>query len=243
VAFLAAIIILWETVFRLGIWPDFMFPGPLQVVQTLIRGFSEGNYVPALLNSLRRLFIGYFFAVVLGMIIGVLMGRFKSLEETLGTVILPLQSVPSVVWLPLALLWFSMGESAMIFVVVIGGLWNMIMSTTAGIKGVDPVLIQCGRNLGFGGGKIFTKVILPAAIPSMITGMRLAWAFCWRALMAAEIIGTGQGLGQVLMWGRDMGNMSTVMAVMFIIAATGMISDGFVFKRLEDKVYRQWGLM
>ena len=220
-----------------------MFPGPMQVVQALIRGFTEGNYVPALLNSLRRLFIGYFIAVMLGMIIGVLMGRFKTLDEILGVIILPMQSVPSVVWLPLALLWFSMGEAAMIFVVVIGGLWNMIMSTTAGIKGVDPVLIQCGRNLGFGGGKIFTKVILPASVPSMITGMRLAWAFCWRALMAAEIIGTGQGLGQVLMWGRDMGNMSTVMAVMVIIAATGMISDGFVFKRLENKVYRQWGLL
>jgi len=238
-----ALLLLWQGLYFIRIWPEFMFPSPFMVFNTLANGFGQGNYTMAMLNSFRRLLIGFGIAITLGVFIGVLMGRFKSIDETFGGLILSLQSVPSVVWLPLALLWFSMGESAMIFVVVIGGLWNMIMSTTAGIKGVDPLLIQSGINLGYTGFSLFRKVILPAAVPHIITGVRMAWAFCWRALMAAEIIGTGQGLGQVLMWGRDMGNMSTVLAVMFIIAGTGIISDGIVFKKIEKEVYRRWGLL
>ena len=219
-----------------------MFPSPYGVGETLVRGFTTGNYTIALMSSLRRLLIGYVISVSLGIFLGIITISNKTINETFGTLILSLQSVPSVVWLPLAMLWFKMGESSIIFVVVIGGLWNMIMSTSTGIQNVDPLLIRCGRNLGYKGYKMFTKIILPASIPHIITGMRMAWAFCWRALMAAEIIGTGNGLGQILMWGRDMGNMETVVAIMFIIAITGLITDNLIFKKIELKVFERWGL-
>jgi len=126
---------------------------------------------------------------------------------------------------------------------VIGGIWNMIINTTAGIRNVDPVLIKCGKNLGYTGIRMFTRIVLPASIPQVITGMRLAWAFCWRALMAAEILGTGKGLGQILMWGRDMGNMETVLSIMVLIALTGIITDNLVFRKAEIKVFTRWGRM
>lgn len=219
-----------------------MFPSPFTVINTLVTGFTKGNYSVALLYSFKRLIIGYIIAVILGIILGVVIISNKTIDETFGVFILSLQSVPSVVWLPLALLWFKMGETSIIFVVVIGGLWNMIMSTASGIRSVDPILIRCGKNLGYKGIKLFTKIILPASIPHIITGMRMAWAFCWRALMAAEIIGTGHGLGQILMWGRDMGNMSTVLAIMIIIAVTGFITDSLIFRKIELKIFRRWGL-
>lgn len=219
-----------------------MFPSPFTVLKTLISGFTSGNYLIALLSSLRRLLIGYTVAVTLGVTLGVITVSNKTINETFGALILALQSVPSVVWLPLALLWFRMGDASIIFVVVIGGLWNMIMNTVSGIKSVDPMLIKSGKNLGYKGLKLFTKIILPASVPSVITGMRIAWAFCWRALMTAEVIGTGHGLGQVLMWGRDMGSMSTVLAVMIIIAITGLITDNLIFKRIELGIFRRWGL-
>lgn len=219
-----------------------MFPSPFAVIDTLISGFTTGNYFVALISSFKRLIIGYTIAVTLGIILGVITISNETINQTFGAFILALQSVPSVVWLPLALLWFKMGDTSIIFVVVIGGLWNMIMTTASGIKNVDPILIKSGRNLGYKGVKLFTKIILPASIPSIITGMRIAWAFCWRALMTAEIIGTGHGLGQILMWGRDMGNMSTVLAVMIIIALTGLITDSLIFKRVELKIFRRWGL-
>lgn len=230
-------------VYRIGIWPRYMFPSPMGVYETLFRGFTTGNYLVALTFSFRRLIIGYVIAVTLGIILGIITISNKTINETFGTLILSFQSVPSVVWLPLALLWFKMGETSIIFVVVIGGLWNMIMSTSSGIQSVDPLLIKCGQNLGYKGPKMFTKIILPASVPHIITGMRMAWAFCWRALMAAEIIGTGHGLGQILMWGRDMGNMETVLAIMFIIAITGLITDNLIFKKIERKVFERWGLI
>jgi len=229
-------------VFRIGIWPDFMFPSPLSVLGTLWKGFREGTYFISLLFSMRRLLIGYVIAVVLGVAIGILLVTNKTMDETLGILILSLQSVPSVVWLPLALLWFKMGETSIIFVVVLGGIWNMIINSATGIRNVDRELIQCGRNLGYQGVKLFTKIILPASTPYIITGMRLAWAFCWRALMAAEILGTGYGLGQILMWGRDMGNMSTVLAIMIIIATTGLLTDNLIFRKVEQRIYRRWGI-
>ncbi len=235
-------IILWEVVYRLQIWPEFMFPSPFDVFKTLKDGFLDGTYSIALLFSIKRLLIGYFIAVILGTIVGIILVTNKTLDDTFGTLILSFQSVPSVVWLPLALLWFKMGEQAIIFVVVIGGIWNMIINSSTGIKNVDPVLIRCGKNLGYKGISLFTNIILPASIPYIITGMRLAWAFCWRALMAAEILGTGRGLGQILMWGRDMGNMTTVLSVMIIIALTGLITDNLVFKKAENRVFEKWGL-
>lgn len=241
--FLLLIVILWEGVYRLGIWPDFMFPSPSSVAETIIDGFAKGTYLSALLNSLRRLIIGYAIAVIVGTTIGALMIASKTIDETLGFLIIAFQSVPSVVWLPLVLLWFNTGESAIISVVVLGGIWNMIMSAHTGLKNVDRDLIKCGKNLGYKGFRLFTKIMIPASVPHLITGMRLAWAFCWRALMAAEILGTGTGLGQTLMWGKEMGNMSTVLAVMFIIGTTGLISDNLMFKKIETKVYRKWGLI
>lgn len=243
ILFLIGIVILWEMVYRLGIWPDFMFPSPLDVLSTLWSGLTEGTYSIALLHSLRRLLIGYAIAVILGIIVGIVLVTNKSADEVLGGLVLSFQSVPSVVWLPLALLWFKMGETSIIFVVVVGGIWNMIINSSSGIRNVDPTLIRCGRNFGYKGIKLFTKIIIPASIPQIITGMRLAWAFCWRALMAAEILGTGRGLGQILMWGRDMGNMSTVLSVMFIIALTGLFTDNLIFRKIELKVYKRWGLI
>ena len=233
---------LWEGVYRLGIWPKFMFPSPLNVAETIVDGVVKGTYTIALLNSLQRLLIGYVIALALGIGIGALMVASKTVDETLGFLIIAFQSVPSVVWLPLVLLWFKTGETAIIFVVILGGIWNMIISSNTGLKNVDRDLIKCGKNLGYKGWGLFSKIMIPASVPHIITGMRLAWAFCWRALMAAEILGTGKGLGQTLMWGKEMGNMSTVLAVMFIIGVTGLITDNLIFKKIETRVYNKWGL-
>lgn len=235
--------ILWEVAFKLAIWPEFMFPSPAGVLKTIYKGIVDGSYLIALLFSLKRLLLGYFIAIVLGAFIAIAISRSKTLDETFGMLILSLQSVPSVVWLPLALLWFKMGETSIIFVVVVGGVWNMIMNALSGIRSVDPILLKSGRNLGYKNIRLFINIVLPASVPQLITGARLSWAFCWRALMAAEILGTGTGLGQILMWGRDMGNMKTVLSIMFLIALTGLITDNLIFKKIEDKVYKKWGLL
>lgn len=181
-------------------------------------------------------------ALFLGITLGILVAKVKLVEETFGFLVLGLQTVPSVVWLPLALLWFGIGDGAIIFVVALGATWTMILSTNSGVKNIQPLLLRAARTMGAGGIALFWNVILPAIVPSIITGMRLAWAFSWRALIAGELVGSGAGLGQVLMLGRSLGDMGLVLSVMLIIAALGIILDNVVFRRIEHDVLLKWGL-
>ena len=240
--FILFILAVWQFLFQLNIWPDFLFPSPQMVTSTLIEGFRDGSFTSAITTSFRRLLIGYSISILFGITLGILIASFQLIEDTIGPFILALQSVPSVVWLPLALLWFSMGEKAIIFVVVLGGTWNMVINASTGIKNVQPVLIKAAKTMGVNKIQLFWKVILPAAVPHLITGMRLSWAFSWRALMAGELIGSGDGLGQILMWGRDMGKMSLVITVILLIGTIGYLTDNFLFKKAESVVLNRWGL-
>lgn len=219
-----------------------MFPSPLNVAETLVHGFQDGSFIIALKASFQRLFIGYALALLIGIILGVGIAKSKIFNETVGMLVIGLQSVPSIVWLPLALLWFGMSETAIVFIVTLGGTWSMTTNMAAGIRNVQPVLLRAARTMGASGWQLFVKVTLPATIPYLITGMRLAWAFAWRALMAGELIGSGSGLGQMLTFGRDVGNMSLVLSIMVIIAVIGTIFDNLVFQKVEKNVLTRWGL-
>lgn len=205
-------------------------------------GFRNGTLTVAILASFKRLLLGYCLSMLLGLLLGVLIARFPLLQDTVGTLVLGLQTVPSICWLPLAILWFGLSETAITFVVVIGALWSMILSTEAGIKNVQPLLIRAARNMGAKGARLFWLVVLPAAVPSLITGLRLSWAFAWRALLAAELVGNGIGLGQVLVIGRNLGDSAQVLGLMVIIGVLGSIFDVVAFRRLEQRVLLRWGL-
>lgn len=219
-----------------------MFPSPLSVLKTLLNGFQDGTFLIALAASFKRLLIGYTFSILIGTVLGVLIAKYRVMDETIGMLVVALQSVPSIVWLPLALLWFGMSEFAIIFVVILGGTWTMTTNAATGIRNVQPVLLRAARTMGAKGFSLFSKVTLPASVPYLITGMRLAWAFAWRALMAGELIGSGSGLGQMLMFGRDVGNMSLILAIMVIIAVIGTTLDNIAFRRIENTILTRWGL-
>ena len=240
--FIIVVLLIWHFIASLNLWPNYLFPSPLQVGETVISRFQDGSFGQALLISFRRLLTGYFLSIVLGMALGILIALSKRFDDLLSPFILALQSVPSVVWLPLALLWFSMGEAAIIAVVVLGGTWNMVLAASSGIKNVDPLYKKAALTLGSSKSQLFRKVIFPASIPHLITGLRLSWAFSWRALMAGELLGSGTGLGQILMWGRDMGNMSLVLAVIFLIGTIGYFTDNYLFRKIENSILQKWGL-
>ncbi len=238
---LAAVLIFWQFLARQGIWPDYLLPAPAAVAETMLEQLQQGTLLNALLVSLRRLLIGFTLASTLGFVLGVMLALSPSADAALSPFILALQSVPSVVWLPLALLWFSLGEQAIIAVILLGATWNMVSTTTSGLKNVDPTYLKAARTLGASKLSLFGRVMLPASVPHLITGLRFSWAFSWRALMAGELIGSGSGLGQMLMWGRDMGNMSLVIGIITLIGAFGFISDNYIFKNIETLVLKRWG--
>ena len=235
------LVIVWEGVYRIGFWPPFLLPSPYQVGQTLWYGIADFSLVIAVVASFQRLLIGYVLAVVLGTILGVALAKVRWLDQTIGFLTLGLQTVPSIVWLPLALLWFGLNDKAVIFVVVIGALWTMVISVKSAIQGVSPLLIRVARTLSYSNIRLFFKVILPAGLPGIITGLRLAWAFAWRSLMAGELLGSGAGLGQVLITGRNLGDMSLVIAVMLIVGVLGSVIDLLLFQQLESGVLEKWG--
>jgi len=183
--------------------------------------------------------------MVLGTIIGLLNGVFPLVNRTVGAVALGLQTLPSICWLPLAIIWFGLSERAILFVTLMGALLAISISVTDGIRNIPPLYLRAAKMMGAKGLRLYWEVMLPAAFPSIITGAKQGWAFAWRSLMAGELLSVSAGalgLGQTLMHGRDLNDMSLVVAVMMILVAIGIIADRLIFARLETAVRRRWGL-
>lgn len=219
-----------------------MFPSPVGTVIQLYKGFFEtGILYYALLTSIQRIAIGFSIAIIIGSALGILLARSKVADETLGSLVIALQSVPSIVWLPIALMLFAGSNFAIIFIILLGGTWAMTLNMRMGIKNVQPLLIRAARTMGYNRSELVWKVMIPASIPAALTGARLAWAFGWRALMAGELLGTG-GLGRTLLNAKDAFNMDLVIAIMVIISIIGLTVEYVIFNPIERKVLTRWGL-
>lgn len=233
---------IWEVTSRLSDLPTFMFPSFTQVIQTLLSGLISGQMISAITSSLGRLLLGFSIAIILGLLLGYLIWRFKLVEDTLGFLVTALQSIPSIVWFPLAIIWFGLNDIAILFIVTIGATWTMTINATSGFKNVPTLYQRVGKTFGSNGFHFLRTVIIPSSVPQLISGLRIAWAFSWRALMAGELLGAGNGLGQLLETGRSLGQMDLVISVMIIIGVIGTIMDNVVFLRLERNVQKKWGV-
>ena len=241
VLFYLVLIAMWEGIFRSGIWPDFLFPSPLGVFQNVLEGFQDRSFIIAIGASMKRVILGYSISLVVGLSLGLLIVAFRFLDETLSPLLLGLQTLPSICWLPLAILWFGIGEDSIIFVVAVGSTFSIGMATLGGVKNVPPFM-RVARTMGAKGIKAYTSVIIPAAFPTIITGMKQGWSFAWRALMAGELLSPKDGLGYILTLGRDLHDMNQVVGVMIIIIIIGLIIDKFVFGKIECSIRQRWGL-
>jgi NitT/TauT family transport system permease protein len=242
IVFYAMLIGLWQLLFDLKIWPQYLFPSPSQVLETLVAGFRDKTFLLGIGVSMRRLLIGYGISVFFGTVLGLVIGKIRVLDETVGGFIVGLQTLPSICWLPLAILWFGLNESAITFVVVMGSLLSITIATDSGVKSIQPIYLRAGRNMGAKGYDMFVNVVLPASFPSILMGLKQGWSFAWRSLMAGEILFVSMGLGHLLNMGRELNDMSQVIAVMIVIIAIGIIMDGLVFGTAEKKVRQLWGL-
>ena len=242
IVFYVLLLGIWEGLYWLRLWPEFLFPGPLQVFQSLLDGFRDGSYLVGMVTSLRRIALGYGISLLMGTLLGLVLARWRLLDETLGSLILGLQTLPSICWLPLALLWFGLNERAILFIVIMGSLLSITIATEHGVKHAPPLLVRAARTMGAKGIKLYVAVILPAAFPSIIEGMKQGWSFAWRSLMAGELLFVSLGLGHLLSMGRELNDMNQVVAVMLVIIGIGLTTDRLIFARLEGKVRERWGL-
>ena len=242
VIFYAIALGIWALVARLHIWPPYLFPTPEGVLESLWAGFSDHSFWIAIAVSMKRIALGYGLSVAIGVLLGLLMATSDFLEQTLGGLLVSLQSLPSICWLPIAVLWFGLTEKAILFVVVMGSVLSVTISMEMGRKQMPKIYAMAGRNLGARGVKLFLFVLFPASLPYVLTGLKQGWAFAWRSLIAGEMIFVTLGLGQLLMMGRDLNDMSQVIAVMILIIAIGYIVDGLIFKTFERRLQERWGL-
>jgi NitT/TauT family transport system permease protein len=242
VVFYGAILAAWVLITRAKIWPPYLFPAPFDVWQSLYDGFADHSFWIAIGVSMRRVLIGYGLSVVMGMMLGFGIASSKFLEQTVGSLLTSLQSLPSICWLPLAMLWFGLSEKAIYFVIIAGSVLSITISMESGRHAIPRIYSQVGRNLGAHGWKLLLYVLLPASLPHLVSGLKQGWAFAWRALVSGEMIVAGLGLGQLLMVGRDNADMSMVLAVMLVIVAIGWAIDGLIFRNVESWFNRRWGL-
>lgn len=242
--FFAAIILLWEMAVRSGRWSAVILPSPVSVAEYLWASIGDGSLPESTWVTLKRLLIGYALGLIIGLPLGLLTSTSQVLEDTVGALALGLQTLPSVCWVPLALIWFGQTEGAMLFVVVMGTVWSVIIATDYGARSIPPIFARAARTMGSEGIHRWTRVILPASLPFLVTGMKQGWAFAWRSLMAAEIyvtILTGFGLGHLLHYGRELNAMEQVIGVMLAIVLIGLLADRLLFSPWERFLHRRWG--
>jgi NitT/TauT family transport system permease protein len=244
VVFFGALLALWQAATMSGRWSQVLLPPPRAVAEYLWEAAQDGTLLEGTLVTLRRLLIGYFIGIAIGIPLGLLTSTSDYYQDTVGSLALGLQTLPSVCWVPLALLWFGQTEAAMLFVVVMGTTWSVVLATNTGARNIPPIYARAARTMGSEGFDKWTRVIFPAALPYVVSGMKQGWAFAWRSLMAAEIfvtILTGFGLGQLLQYGRELSAMDQVIGIMVVIVAIGLIADKLLFSPWERFLHRRWG--
>jgi len=242
--FFAGLLLLWEGLVLAQLWSPVLLPPPLNVGRYLWEALGDGTLLGAIGVTLKRLALGYAVGLLLGLPLGLLTARFQFLRDTLGLLALGLQALPSVCWVPLALLWFGQTESAMFFVVVMGTLWSVIIATDNGVRNVPPIYARAARTMGSRGLHTWLRVMLPAALPFIAAGMKQGWAFAWRSLMAAEIYVTilsGFGLGHLLHYGRELNAMDQVIGIMLVLLLIGLLADKVLFSPWERFLHKRWG--
>ncbi|GAB3530824.1 ABC transporter permease [Arthrobacter tecti] len=247
VAALAAVIYAWQ----MYIWiarprPD-QLPGPADVFGTLGTLWQNGEAVETVLTSLQRGVVGFAIAVVIATPLGLLLAQSRILRGAFGPLISGLQVLPSVAWVPAAVIWFGLSDATVYFVVLMGAIPSITNGLIAGVDHVPDQHRRVGHVLGASRWELATRIILPAALPSYVSGLKQGWAFSWRSLMAAEIIATGGtlgfGLGALLDQGRQFSSMATVIAAILLILFIGIVVELLIFGPLERRLLRRRGLL
>ena len=236
---------IWHLLVANGLISTFIVPLPEDVLVYLRSAIGDYSLVNAVLVTMRRLILGYALGIVLGLPLGCLCARYQIFSRTIGLLALSAQALPSVCWVPFALLAFGQSEGAMLFVVVMGSVGSIALAAESSFRNVPKSYVEAAHTMGSHGVHTLFSVLFPAALPQLFSGMKQGWAFAWRSLMAAEIYVTvmsGLGLGQLLHYGRELHAMEQVIGVMVVILAIGLFLDRLVFVPIEQRLRTSRGI-
>lgn len=236
---------IWQLVVLSGWRPDYVLPGPGAVLTRLWTDLLSGDVLVAAAITMKRALLGYGIALAVGVAIGLLMARVRVLRTATGSLLTGLQTMPSVAWFPLAILLFQLSEAAILAVVVLGAAPSIANGLLNSFDQVPPLLVRAGRVMGARGLGLYRHIILPAALPGFLIGLKQGWAFAWRSLMAGEllvIIGHAPSIGVRLQFSRELSDAEGLLAWMIVVMLLGVLVDGLVFGALERSIHRRRGL-
>lgn len=243
-AALALVLAGWQTVVLTGWRPDYLLPGPVPVFQALGGYLHDPGFYQGVGTTLSRAASGFGIAILIGTALGVAVSRVAPLRAAVGSLLAALQSMPSIAWFPFAILLFGISEVSIGFVVVLGAAPAIANGAIHGIDHIPPALVRSGRSLGARGISLYRYVVLPAALPSFVAGLKQGWAFSWRSLMAGELLVNfgNRALGAQLNNAREFTDAPGLLATMVVILVIGMAVDG-VFGAIDGALRRRRGLL
>jgi NitT/TauT family transport system permease protein len=239
-------VVIWQLLWAAAFWPEFKLPAPIDVWSQIWQLVTSGKIVELFWVSVHRAVIGFAISLLIAVPLGLAIANIKVVRRGIGPLVSGLQSLPSVAWVPAAILWFGLNDRAIYWVVLLGAVPSIANGLVSGLDQVPPILPRVGKALGAGRFGGIRYILLPAALPGFLGGLKQGWAFSWRSLMAAELIATspdlGEGLGQYLHNGMSLSDISMVFAGVLLIFVVGVGIELLVFRPLENSVLRARGL-
>lgn len=245
-AAIALALLLWQILVWSQWRPTYVIPPPEIVFSRLFGDLRTPEFYLAVFTTLRRAALGYGVALLIGTLLGLAISRSRLLRTAVGSLISGLQSMPSVVWFPFAILLFNISESAILFVVILGAAPSIANGVISGVDHIPPLVLRAAQMLGARGLLLYSRVLLPAALPGYLAGLKQAWAFAWRSLMAGEllvIIGSQSSLGVRLQFAREFSDAEGLVASMIVVLIVGILVDSLLFSPIERGVRERRGLV
>ena len=241
----ALVLALWEIAARIQ-QNDLMLPGVFQTLQAFSEDLRNGELPEKIVNSLSTLLKGYLAGSALALIASALAVTTQFGRDLLSTLTAMLNPLPAIALLPLALLWFGLGNASLIFVLIHSVMWPIALNTWSGFSSVPETLRMAGRNYGLRGPRYVITILIPASLPAILSGLKIGWAFAWRTLIAAELVfgaSSGEGgLGWYIFQNRNELFTDRVFAGLLTVIAIGLLVEGIVFASLEKITIKRWGM-
>ncbi|MFF0157178.1 ABC transporter permease [Streptomyces sp. NPDC005263] len=243
----ALVLVVWQLLVWANVAPDYKLPAPSDVWSEVRDAWAQGTLLDYIWTSVSRGLLGFLLALAIGTPLGLLVARVAFVRAAIGPILSGLQSLPSVAWVPPAVIWLGLNDKMMYAVILLGAVPSIANGLVAGVDQIPPLFLRAGRTMGATGLRGAWHIVMPGALPGYLAGLKQGWAFSWRSLMAAEIIASspdlGVGLGQLLENGRNNSSMPQVFLAIFLILLVGIAIDLLLFSPLERRVLRSRGLL
>jgi len=242
---LGVVLAVWAIVSATGAVSTSSLPSPATVWSTFWRLVRDGTIPTATAKTVLRLVVAFGIALIVGTLLGIGLSASSFARRSIGALVVALRAVPPIAWLPLAAVWFGLNEKAVVFVAIVGGFPSVTLATSNSLRQVPPLLHRAGQTLGARGWTLYRSIIFPAAVPGYVSGIQLAWGYCWWSLLAGELITHGAraiGLGQELVRSQRHDQAAEVIAILLVIIAIGMLVDLVIFGLIDRRLRIRRGL-